>query len=68
MAKDICLESTGVSVCGVLGNNGGSLKKKNTCNNCKTKEHSDAGFTVEIRKKLCKAFSSKCGKCNFRGH
>ena len=30
--------------------------------------HSDQGFSVEVRKKLCKAFNAECKKCLKTGH
>ena len=56
-AKDNCLEAGSSSVCGVSGSkpSGGKFKKKSACHSCNTMNHSEQGFTDEVRKKFCKA-------------
>ena len=49
-------------MCGVSGSSGEKSKKK-LCGNCNTKNHNEAGFSEEARKKYCKAYGVECGKC-----
>ena len=68
-AKDNCLEAGNSSVCGVSGSKPSGVKsKKSACHSCNTMSHSDQGFSMEVRKKLCKAFNSECKKCQKTGH
>ena len=67
VAKDNCLESANSSVCGVTESSGFSSKKK-LCGNCNTKNHNEAGFSEEARKKHCKAYNFECGKCKKKHH
>ena len=62
VAKENCLESANTSVFGVSGSSGEKSKKK-LCGNCNTKNHNEAGFSEEARKKNCKAYGVECGKC-----
>ena len=68
-AKENCLESGSSSMMGVSG---GDCKKPkggwSVCHSCNTKDHSAKGFSKEVRKENCKAFKSKCIKCNLVGH
>ena len=67
VAKENCLESANTSVCGVSGSSGEKSKKK-LCGNCNTKNHNEAGFSEEARKKYCKAYGVECGKCRKKHH
>ena len=59
-AKENCAEAVNTSVCGMSG---GEKFKKKQCGNCNTKNHNEAGFSEEARKKHCKAYGVECGKC-----
>ena len=62
VAKENCLESANTSACGVSGNSGEKSKKKH-CGNGGTKNHNEAGFSEDARKKHYKAHIVECGKC-----
>ena len=68
-AKENCLEAGSSSMCGVSG---GTPKKPkggwSAGHSCNTKDHSAKGFSMEVREKHCKAFKSKCKKCDKVGH
>ena len=59
--KDNCLEAGSPSVCGVSWSKpSGGKSKKSACHRCNTMNHSEQGFTDEVRKKLCKAYKAEC--------
>ena len=69
-AKENCLEAGSSSICGVSG---GTPEKKSkgdlsACHRCNANDHSSKGFSLEVREKHCKAFKSKCKKCDKVGH
>ena len=66
--KENCLESGSSSMCGVLGSKFSGNKSMKACHCCNTTSHSRLGFDMEVRKKHCKAFNIKCGKCQRMGH
>ena len=68
-AEDNCLEAGSSSVCGVSGSKpSGGKSKKSACHSCNTMNHSEQGFTDEVRKKFCKAYKAECKKCLKTGH